>query len=130
MKCQKCGRIIDNESMYCEYCGHKIIKNDDGLQQTEVRKNAFGLLAMNIFLVTLVFFTFLPMGLKVLNMSTSWVTPFVYIGYSLSIIFELIGMIICKKNKSIDMQTSGMNYGSASMVFSIFMLIAKIARMY
>ncbi len=126
MKCPKCGRKIDNHSKYCEYCGYKVTKNKD-LVKDEVSKNVFGLLSMYTFLMTLILFTILPMILNVFGISFN--TPLAYIGYGLSIIFELIGMVICKKDKSIDMVASGMNYGSVAMAFSLFMLIATFVNM-
>lgn len=130
MKCQKCGRTIEQGATYCEHCGHKVVHKKENLQQSEVRKNVFGLLAMYTFLFTLMLFTLLPKVLSLLHLPITWMTPFNYIGYALAIIFEIIAIVICKKDKSINMQTAGVNYGSAAMVFSIFMIIAKLARVY
>lgn len=128
--CPKCGSSIEKESTYCEHCGYKIQQKEGILKESEVRKNIFGLLAMYTFLFTVCVLTLIPMALSVFDISISWLTTLSYIGYSLSIIFAVTGIIVCKKNRTIDMQAAGMNYGSAAMVFSIFMLVAKLARMY
>ncbi len=126
--CEKCGAVIDQDTVYCQSCGHKVEKAT--LRQEEVKKNIFGLFSVDIFLLTLVFFTFLPMVLEKFHITFMFMTYLAYIGYSLSIICEIAAIIICKRDKTIDKEASGVNYGSATMLFSFLMIIAKVVQIY
>lgn len=127
--CEKCGAVLDQDTVYCQKCGHKV-KNENVLKQEEVKKNIFGLLSMYTFLLSITLFTFIPVVLSKLNIKISLFTSLAYVGYGLSILFEVIAIIICQRNKSIDKSASGVNFGSASMMFSLLMIIAKIAHVY
>lgn len=127
--CKKCGCKLDKDAKFCDRCGCKVDKGND-LDEKEVAKNVFGLLSMFTFLLSIVLFTVLPMILNVFNVSIELLNNLSYVGFGLAIIFEIIGLIIVKKDQSIDMQASGLNYGSAAMAFSFFMIIAKVAGMY
>ena len=70
--CEKCGAVIDQDTVYCQSCGHKVEKAT--LRQEEVKKNIFGLFSVDIFLLTLVFFTFLPMVLEKFHITFMFMT--------------------------------------------------------
>lgn len=123
--CSNCGHII-TDGMYCEHCGTKVRENTDILKQSEIRKNPFGLLSMFTFLATIFFFTAIPFALSLFKVTLSWMKYGAYIGYALSIILEIIGMMISRKDKSIDVEASGMNYGGAAMVFSFLMMLVTL----
>lgn len=129
MRCQKCGHKIDAHSLYCEYCGMKIA-GETGLKKEAVKKNIFGLLSMYTFLLSLVLFTVLPMILKQLRFSISWLSVLSFLGYGLAVVFEIIALVMNKKYPLIDQDAAGLSYGSTAMIFSLFMLVTKFAGIY
>ena len=129
IKCKNCGAKLDKDAKFCECCGCKVEKGND-LDEKEVSKNVFGLLAMFIFMFTALVFTGLPILLSNFNINVPFLSNIAYIGYLLAIVCELLGLLIYRRDKSIDMQSSGLNYGSAAMIFSLFMIAAKFIGFY
>ncbi|WP_195599205.1 zinc ribbon domain-containing protein [Longibaculum muris] len=128
MECPKCHKQLLDDANYCEQCGAEIKKAKADLEASEVKKNMFGLLAMFSFLIVLILLTILPVIAYLLGISLQIGDGLFYIGYAIPILFEIIAFIKNKNKPLIDMQKSGMNYGSAAMVFSLFMIIARFAR--
>lgn len=100
------------------------------LDPQEVSKNAFGMLSMILFLLTLLVGLFLPLGLALIHITSHAFTVIVIAGFGLSFLFEVIALVICHQHPDIDKKASGVNYGSTAMFFSLFLLLAKLAGIY
>ncbi len=99
------------------------VKNTPDLEQKEVRKNVFGILAMFLFLATtLIWFIAGPL-VQLISPDAKTASYIALFGYLITIISEIISIRITVKNGNIDAERSGANHGFTAMFLSIFMIL-------